>query len=190
LKRIIMVVAAVLAVLVMDIRSGTAGQLAGVSLPDQVAVDGRTLVLNGMGLREATLLRLHVYVAGLYLEARSSDAARILAADDTKRLLLHFVRDVGHDSLVGAWNEGFAKNGGPALPGLRNRVETLNAWMVDVKRGDTLTFTQIPGRGVVVEVKGHAKGTLGGADFSRALWGIWLGDQPPNQKLKMGLLGS
>jgi hypothetical protein len=188
-RRFVCVVAAVFAMLVVLVSPGMAGQLAGVSLPDQVTVEGRTLVLNGMGVREATILRVHVYVAGLYLEARSSDAARIIAAEETKRLVLSFVRDVGRDNLVAAWNEGFAKSGGPALSGLRDRLATLNAWMVDVKGGDTLTFTQVPGKGLGVEVKGQAKGTLEGADFSRALWGIWLGDQPPNPKLKLGLLG-
>ena len=187
-RRFVGVTAAVFVLLLLRVPPGSAGQLAGVSLPDQVTVEGRTLVLNGMGVREATILRVHVYVAGLYLEARSSDAARVIAADETKRLVLSFVRDVGRDSLVSAWNEGFAKSG-PALAALRDRLATLNGWMVDVKRGDTLTFTQIPGKGIGVDVKGQAKGTLDGADFSRALLGIWLGDQPPNQKLKLGLLG-
>ena len=188
-KRMVTVAAAVFAMCFVYGAPGTAGQLAGVSLSDQVTVEGRTLVLNGMGVREATILRLHVYVAGLYLEARSSDASRIIAAEETKRLVLSFVRDVGRDNLVAAWNEGFGKSGGPVAPGIRDRLATLNGWMVDVKRGDTLTFTQIPGKGIGVEVKGQAQGTLDGADFSRALWGIWLGDQPPNQKLKVGLLG-
>ena len=188
-KHVVMVAAAVFAMVFVYVAPGTAGQLAGVSLSDQVTVEGRTLVLNGMGVREATILRLHVYVAGLYLEARSSDASRIIAAEEAKRLVLSFVRDVGRDNLVAAWNEGFGKSGGPGLAGLRERLATLNAWMVDMKRGDTLAFTQIPGKGIGVEVKGQAKGMLEGADFSRALWGIWLGDQPPNQKLKVGLLG-
>ena len=168
---------------------GTAGELAGVTLPDQVPVEGRTLVLNGMGLREATFLKVRVYVAGLYLEARSSDPSQIIASEGTKRLLLHFVRDVGRGSLVEAWNEGFAKSAGSGLAAVQDRLATLDGWMVDVQRGDTLAFTQIPGRGVAVEVKGQAKGTLAGADFARALWGIWLGDQPPNPGLKKGLLG-
>ena len=166
-----------------------AGELAGVTLPDQVTVEGRTLQLNGMGLREATILRVRVYVAGLYLEARSADASRAIASEGPKRLVLHFVRDVGRGSLVDAWKEGFAKSAGPGLAALQDRVAMLNAWMVDVKPGDTLTFTQVPERGVVVEIKGEAKGTLAGADFARALWGIWLGAEPPNPGLKKGLLG-
>jgi len=189
-KRAVVAAAAAWAALGVHIPAlGTAGELAGVTLPDQVAVEGRTLVLNGMGLREATILKVRVYVAGLYLEARSSDPGQIMASEGTKRLLMHFVRDVGRGNLVEAWKEGFAKSAGPGLAALQDRLATLDGWMVDVKRGDTLAFTQIPGRGVVVEVKGQAKGTLAGGDFARALWGIWLGDQPPNPGLKKGLLG-
>jgi hypothetical protein len=167
----------------------TAGELDGVTLADQVTVEGRTLVLNGMGLRQATILRVRVYVAGLYLEARSSDASQIIASEGPKRLALHFVRDVGRGSLIDAWKEGFAKSAGQGVTALQDRLATLNAWMVDVKPGDAITFTQVPGRGIVVEVKGEAKGTLPGADFARALWGVWLGAEPPNAGLKKGLLG-
>jgi hypothetical protein len=142
-----------------------------------------------LGLREATILKVRVYVAGLYLEARSSDASQVIASEGPKRLVLHFVRDVGRGSLVDAWKEGFAKSAGPGVTALKDRLAMLDAWMVDMKRGDTLTFTQVPGRGIVVEVKGEAKGTLAGADFARALWGVWLGAEPPNPGLKKGLLG-
>jgi hypothetical protein len=54
---------------------------AGVTLPDQAMVEARTLVLNGMGLRKATWLRVKVHVAGLYLEEMSLDAARSLFAN-------------------------------------------------------------------------------------------------------------
>lgn len=42
-----------------------------------------------------------------------------------------------------------------------------------------------PGR----QAEGQTEGTVTGADFARALWGIWLGDRPSNRELKKGLLG-
>src|SRR5262250_93657 len=39
-----------------------ARMLAGVELPEPVMVDGAKLVLNGMGLRQATVLRVEAYV--------------------------------------------------------------------------------------------------------------------------------
>jgi len=52
-----------------------------------------------------------------------------------------------------------------------------------------MSFTYLPGAGVSVEVQGATKGTIPGADFAEALFGIWLGASPPNPGLKEGLLG-
>jgi hypothetical protein len=52
-----------------------------VSVPDSVKAGGADLVLNGLGIRKATLLKVKVYVAGLYLPEKSNDAGRILSAD-------------------------------------------------------------------------------------------------------------
>lgn len=51
------------------------------------------------------------------------------------------------------------------------------------------SFDYVPGTGTTVTIGGQAKGTIPGADFMRALWGIWLGDQPADAKLKAGMLG-
>jgi hypothetical protein len=46
--------------------SALAGELEGVSMPDDVSVEGHPLKLNGMGLRKKFIV--NVYVAGLYVE--------------------------------------------------------------------------------------------------------------------------
>jgi Chalcone isomerase-like len=166
-----------------------AGEMAGVKLPDRITVDGKTLVLNGMGLREATFLKVDVYVAGLYLEEKTSDPSRILDTRETRRLVLKFVRGVSQREMTKAWSEGFEKSAGKGLPSMKDRIATLNSWMSDLDKGDTLVFTEIPARGVAVEVKGEARGEIPGDDFARALWGIWLGPSPPNPGLRKGLLG-
>jgi hypothetical protein len=61
--------------------------------------------------------------------------------------------------------------------------------MSDVKTGQRLTFTRLPGTGVQVDVNGVVKGTIPGDDFARALLTIWLGANPPNPEIKSGLLG-
>ena len=188
-----------------------AATLAGVTLPDQVTVDGTTLALNGLGLREATFLKVDVYVAGLYLESRSGDAAAILASATAKRLAMQFVRDVKRDELVKAWQHGFEANAGSGMAALKERVDRFDGWMADMKVGDTMSFTWTGGDAaggvgaaggsggaggsgpvaakVAVEIKGQATGTIEGSDFGRALLAIWLGDSPPNPELKAGLLG-
>lgn len=48
----------------------------GVSFPDQVQIEGSTLALSGLGLRQATMLKVNVYVAALYVTKTSSDPTR------------------------------------------------------------------------------------------------------------------
>ncbi len=181
---------AVLSILTLSLAaSASAGELAGVTLPDQIQVDSRILVLNGMGLREATFLKVDVYVAGLYLETKSSDPGAIIHSDQAKRLVMKFVRAVGRKDLVKAWDESFKESAGASLPALKERIATLDSYMSDVPNGAVMSFTSLPGSGVVVEVQGAAKGTIAGFDFSEALFGIWLGSHPPNPGLKAGLLG-
>ncbi|HEX7670379.1 MAG TPA: chalcone isomerase family protein [Polyangiaceae bacterium] len=169
--------------------SAPAGELAGVKMSDRTVVAGKPLVLNGMGVRKATFLKVKVYVAGLYLEKKSGDAAVVISSTQVKRLVLQFVRDVTRDQIAEAWQEGFEKNGGKELPRLRARIRQLNGWMTDFHSGDALTFTFLPGSGVEVQVRGTAVGVLPGDDFARTLLSIWLGSQPPNADLKSGLLG-
>src|SRR6266850_878829 len=169
--------------------SASAGELAGVALPDRIQVDSRTLVLNGMGLREATFLKVDVYVAGLYLETKSSDPDAIVRSEQAKRLVMKFVRAVGRKDLVKAWDESFQESAGASLAALKDRVATLDSYMSDVPNGALMSFTYLPGSGVTVEVQGAAKGVIAGTDFSQALFGIWLGSHPPNPGLKDGLLG-
>jgi len=161
----------------------------GVSFPEQVQVNGSTLTLNGLGLRQATFLKVNVYVAALYVASVSSDAPALLASNTPKEVILHFVHNVSDDELKKAWEEGFEHNAKAQLPALHERIEKLQSWMVDMQSGQRLTFIHTPGAGIQVDVNGTGKGTIPGDDFATALLSIWLGPHPPNPNLKSGLLG-
>lgn len=181
--------AIVLLTSVVAMGSAHAGKLAGVNMPDTLKLGNRQLRLNGMGLREATALNVDVYVAGLYVENRSSNPAELIAADEPKVLVLKFVRDVDRKDIIDAWNEGFESNATVPLPQLRTHIAKLNSWMPALEKGDTLAFIYDPGKGVAVEVNGQRKGVIDDPDFARSLFSIWLGPSPPNDGLKRGLLG-
>ena len=161
----------------------------GINFPDQAQVEGHALVLNGLGLRQATIFRVNVYVAALYVAAKSSEPKDILGSSAPIALILQFVRDVGARDIAKGWEEGFAKNAEAQLPALSERIATLKSWMADVKTGQRLTFVVAPGTGVQVNVNEAAKGTIKGDDFAKAFLSIWLGPDPPNPELKTGLLG-
>jgi len=161
----------------------------GVTFPEQTQVQTSPLTLNGLGLRQATMLKVNVYVAALYVAQQSADANAILAANTPKQLVLHFVRDVHSTDLKEAWEEGFEHNAKAQLPALKERIAQLQAWMVDMQSGQQLTFTHTPGAGIAVDVNGTVQGTIAGDDFATAFLAIWLGPKPPNPPLKTGLLG-
>lgn len=161
----------------------------GVSFPDQAQVDGDALSLNGLGLRQATMLKVNVYVGALYVAKTSKDANAILGANAPYELILQFVRNVDGGDVAKGWEEGFEKNAKAQLPALQERIATLSGYMGDVKSGQKLTFSFKPGVGVRVDVNGAVKGTIKGDDFGKAFLSIWLGAEPPNPEIKVGLLG-
>ncbi len=166
-----------------------AAKLEGVTMPDTKMVEGKQLVLNGLGIREATVFKVDVYIAGLYLEKKTSNPEEVIDSKQTKQVFQHFVREVGKDDVTEAWSEGMENNAGGGYAALEDRVATLNGWMADMKVGDKMSYTWVPGTGVVVEVKGQKKGTIPGDDFAKVMWKVWFGPNPPNSGLKKGMLG-
>lgn len=175
--------------LLMTAVSSGAMEMNGIEFPDAITVSGADLFLNGLGKREATIFNVDVYVAALYLEQTGNDGYAICDSEQTKRLILHFVRDVGGEDIAGAWAEGFVKNSGDDLSLYESRIVTLNSWMSEMKDGQEMIFTYTPGTGLEILVKGTTMGTIEGSDFASVFFSIWLGDNPPNGGLRRGLLG-
>ena len=160
----------------------------GISFPDQIQSDGNALTLNGLGIREATVFKVNVYVTALYLAKTSADANAILGAPAPYELILHFVRNVDASDIDKGWAEGFDRNAHGQLAILQERIATLTKWMTDIKSGQRLQFSSEPGVGLQVNVNGAMKGTISGDDFGKAFLSIWLG-VPPNPEVKAGMLG-
>jgi hypothetical protein len=166
-----------------------AGKKAGITMPDTIEVAGKKLVLNGMGLREATWLKVDVYVAGLYLEKVTSDPAVIINSDQTKRVVMRFKRKVDESDILKAWHDGFKNNAPVKLSKIQAEMDKLDEWMQRFHDGDTMTFTYVPGEGVYVDINKDRKGVLKGEDFARSLFSVWFGPKPPSGDLKKGMLG-
>ena len=167
-----------------------AGTLASITLPDNLDVDGQKLVLNGMALRKKKVV-FKVYVAGLYLPAREKSSEKILAADQIRCTVMHFLRSVDAGAISEAWFEGLQANTPNHSQELKKQFDTLATLMEDVKEGDKLVFTYRPGKGTEVKVKGKVKATLPNKTFADALFSCWIGKKPgPGEDFKQGLLGN
>ncbi len=161
----------------------------GVKLPGTVDVAGHALVLNGVALRKKAVFK--VYVAGLYLTAKSTDADAVLAADAPRRMVMQFLRDVGKDKMCEAWDEALANNTPNASAQLKAEFVTLCGYMEDIKDTQQFVFTYVPGTGTEVSVAGVVKGTIAGKDFADALFKAWIGPKPgPGEGFKKNLMGT
>src|SRR5215472_15511440 len=97
-----------LAVVAATLCLSRAAEVAGVKLDDSMTVSGTQLVLNGAGIR--TKLGAKVYVAGLYLPAKSADADSIINGTGPRKMKLVMKRGVGADTMWGAFREGIEAN--------------------------------------------------------------------------------
>jgi hypothetical protein len=167
--------------------AGFAREVGGVTLPDTTSVEGKTLKLNGMGLR--TKMMFKVYVGGLYLENPSRDAAQVVSSDQVKCMQLSILRKLDHSKITEAISEGFEKNSKAQMGALKARLDKLNSMIPDVEKGDQILLTYVPGKGTVVSAKGTEKGVVEGKDFADALFSVWLGANPVQADLKKALLG-
>ncbi|NTX01367.1 chalcone isomerase family protein [Myxococcus sp. CA051A] len=165
-----------------------AKEVAGVNYPDTAKVGDKELKLNGVGLRKKVVFK--VYTVGLYLETPSKDAAQIIAADETKRVRMYMLRDLDKKTITEAISDGFKKNAGAKLPALQPKLDSFNASIPDLKKGDELILTYVPGKGTEVKsTKGGEDISVEGKDFADALFSVWLGKDPVDGGLKDGMLG-
>jgi hypothetical protein len=175
-----------LAVMVCAVAQGR--ECSGVSFSEQLQSEAGPLVLNGLGMRQATVFKVDVYVGALYLTKPSTDAKAILDSGSPYAVVMQFVRNVGAKDIAKGWSEGFDRNDHDQLPALSARIATLTSWMSDIKTGQRLQFVSKPGAGLEVNVNGTVKGLISGADFARAFLSIWLAT-PSNPEIKVGMLG-
>lgn len=160
----------------------------GVKFADQVKMGGKTLSLNGVGLRQATFLNVNVYAGGLYLETPSHSAEAIASSDELKTVELYFLRDVEGEKIKGAWAEGFEKNCKTACEAMKPGIAKLQSLTTDMKKGDVMIFNFYPDH-VETKIRGAVVGTIDGKDFSKNMIRCWIGPNPPNAGLKAGMLG-
>ena len=158
-------------------------------LPDQVTLEGKTLKLSGTGLRQATILKVNVYAAGLYLQNPSGDGEAIANSDLPKSIEMVFMRDVSAKQMADAFQEGFEKNCVADCAKLKPDISKLQGLMKDMKKGDTMAYHFLTD-GVEVTIRGQKAGSVGDKAFSHQLIRCWIGKNPPNAGLKEGLLGS
>ncbi len=167
-----------------------AATLDDVTMPDTMQYGGRTLVLNGMGLRTLTVFSVRIYVAGLYLTAPSHDARQIVQSPEPKILLLHFLHSGSKEDVEREYRQGERVNcaDGGCSPSDQPDFERLVAAAPPVAPGDTSTYVFADG-GVDVLANGREIAKVNNPDLAKRLLSGFIGDHPPSPGLRRALLG-
>lgn len=158
-----------------------------ITFEDKVNVAGKDLVLNGVGIRKATFLKIKVYYGGLYLPAKTTDAKTFLGTAEPKQIVMHFVRDVDAKDLKKTYKEAFESANKETYKNLLPTFEAFNNNFTDIKKGEKMIFTFLPD-GAVLNLAGKAFPKAGDAAFSHALLNMWFVN-PLDEGLTKGLLG-
>ena len=146
-----------------------AAEVGGVKLDDKVSLGGQDLVLNGAGIRTQVFLK--IYVAGLYVPAKSGDVAAILGKGP-RRIQMNLLRDLSGDQLVGALNDGLKDNNTEAeMAAVKVQADQMTAIMKKFRRGEgrQCRGTRFRRRHDPISLNGAPKGSIAGEAFNKAL---------------------
>ncbi|MFN8545516.1 MAG: DUF2878 family protein [Candidatus Binatia bacterium] len=166
--------------------SGVAAEIEGVRFADQVRSHDVTMQLRCVGLLRYKVF-IKAYVAALYLG--DGAVADDVFADVPKRLELSYFWSIKGADFGRAGDEILKRNVDErTLTTLRPRLERINGWYRDVKPGDRYALTYLPGVGTQLALNGNEVGVIDGADFAKAYFRIWLGDEPIDARLRAQLL--
>jgi hypothetical protein len=170
------------------VSAAAAVELDGVAMPEAQNVAGARLALNGLALRTYSFLKVHIYVAGLYLEKRTSDAKAILDSKQTKLLRFAFLRDVDAEAARKSWAEAFARSCGEPCRLPAESIDRFLAAVPSVREGETSTLL-FNDRGMDFFMNGRLVGRVADTEFARIILATFIGQNPTSQEVKVGLLG-
>ena len=137
-------------------------------------INGEKTVLNGGGLREKYGF-MDLYVGGLYINKTSSDADKIVMADENMGIRIVIVSGlVTRERFIEALEEGFVNTtAGKSSP---SDVDKFKKFLSDpFVEGDEIVLNYHKGEAVHLYKNNKERGTFDGLEFKQALFGIWLG---------------
>lgn len=166
-----------------------AANVGGVEIPDTYTADSTELELNGAGTRSKFFMDL--YVGSLYTPQARQDGNAVVEADEPQAITLHITSGmITSERMTEATMEGFeASTDGDMSPVKAEIDQFMSVFKEEIKEGDVFDLVYVPEAGVKVLKNGEPKDTVGDLAFKKALFGIWLSDDPAQSSLKEDMLG-
>lgn len=162
----------------------------GVKLDPTMKAGDSDLILNGSG--ERTKLFIKVYTAGLYVEQKTKDMTALLNGDSKIGIKLHITSGmITSKKMSDAVMEGFEKSTNGNMAPIKKEIdEMISVFSAEIKENDVYDMVYEPGKGTNIYKNGKLSKTIQGAQFRKALFGIWIGQKPAQDDLKAKLAGA
>ncbi|MDA0991884.1 MAG: chalcone isomerase family protein, partial [Verrucomicrobia bacterium] len=161
-------------------------EIAGVTFPVQLVDGSRTWALQGAGVMRYRYL-IRVYAGALYTP--SSSRLAVVNGQNAWRLEIRYLADVEAKRFIEFGDLVLRRMfDDDTLAATQARLDRLNAWYPDTRKGDQASLTFVPGIGTTLVYNGEVRGTIPGDDFGEIYAAIWFGEEPASPSFRRALL--
>jgi hypothetical protein len=173
--------------------SANALTIGGYDIPQVIPATSQhaELKLNGASMRILYGV-VDTYIGKLYVEHPLTDANKLIAANEYKRMVFQIVmKRISGRRIAKAMYEALQLNVTPEeATHLEQRLQLL-VTMFDssLKKGQESYVEWVPEQGTRVVLSGDVKGIIPGKDLYDAIMRIWIGENPVGSTFKRQVLG-
>ena len=162
----------------------TAREVEGRQVPDQATLAGQAVPLRGADMLTWKWV-VDLYVVALYVPAATSDCV----AASPKRLRCEYARNFTREQMVEATNKTIGRGQTPEqVAALQPALAAWNALYPAPAKGDVVDFDHLPGGILVMRLNGSELGRVTDEAFARALFAIWIGNEPVKESVRDELI--
>lgn len=147
--------------------------------------EGIEMTLQGTGVKTVAFFK--AFAAGFYQKEMNQD---LLLDAVPKRIEVEYFVNIPGKKLNNYTIERMKLNiNAQEFSQIKAEIALMGKYFVDLNPGDRFSLTFIPGIGTKFAHNGRLTGIIKGDAFARALFAVWIGEKPFDEKLKRQILG-
>lgn len=164
-------------------------EISGVTPAESIIISGEKLDFNGAGLKEKYFF--DYYVGALYVSTKGTTAKEIIEANESMAITLDIVSSlVTSEKMISVIKQGFEKSKAGNRKVYKLKIQELQkVFKEEIVKGDHFVIAYVKNIGIEVYKNGKQLNSIQGLGFKKAVFGIWLSEDPTDEELKRGLLG-
>jgi hypothetical protein len=154
---------------------------------DVIDVNGTQFQLQGVGHKK--FLFAKAFTAGFYMCDRHPSNSPLDTSTPKHLEVEYFVNIPSQKLTKFTVSRMQAAVDEQKMNSLRAELELMSNYFVDLKSGDRFALTYLPEQGTVFSHNGEVTGVIPGEQFAQAIFSVWVGDKPFDDRLKQDMLG-